>query len=159
MDISNLINARVGDILTLSDLQTQISEDESKKDYLVIDIRTYTEPNAVFKFTGLIFQDDEERDMMLLIREVDKESDYMLYYMDNEGNMGAFREYFLTEDGKDLTEAFNANVEGIEIEWVKKSAGTHFGIEYQVESSENDEEPPVTIAEYQNDQWENYPHC
>ena len=151
--IGNLLGFGVGDILTLSDIQTQKEFNELSMDFRIKEVRTYKEPNDIFTYTGYVL-DYDPRDgedpipLMLIIRQMCDDFDLMLYYLDQEGSMEDFKEHILKSDEQDFKDNFEVTVtfkdKTSDITWDKKAAGTFFGIE----TTSNSNSDHKTIAEY-----------
>lgn len=96
-------NYKVGDIITLSDIQTQSEFDQMSVDFLIREVRTYKEPSGFFIYTGYIAEyqatdDKEAQTIMLLLREFDEDYDFRVFYMDTEGSSPEFESLFVEVD-------------------------------------------------------------
>lgn len=140
---------KVGDIMTLSDLQTQMEFDQPSYDFTLIEVRNYKESGGMFEFIGYVVENPDEQKLMLLVRTMGEDYDLMFYYLDQDGDIGDF-ESLLSEDGDDFIDEFDAEqeIDGKQLKagFKKKSYGTVFGVEHN--SSSDSEETIKTIAEY-----------
>jgi len=153
-----------GDIITLSDIQTQKDFNEMTVDFKIIETRIYREPKNFFVYTGYIFNyqspdNDEPIKMMILIRQVGDDSDVMVYFLDNEGSASDFIPLF-TEDKKDLINRFEVTIHAdkdIDVTWDKKNDESTFGVLTQSSETGSDHK---TLAEYfTNDDAAGNPHA
>jgi len=104
LDIHKLASHKVGDIVTLSDLQTQIEFNSLKVDFVIDAVRHYNEPSGVFKFTGYVVHADgkpDEPPYMILIKEVGNAHDVFVYYLDSN------HEFYVAKDGQPPCEVMN----------------------------------------------------
>ena len=166
-EISEFLGYTVGDIITLSDFQTQKEYGKMSVDFTIIETRKYSHPEDVYTYTGYIASyqatpDDEEQRIMLLIRKVGTKFDLQVYYLDNDGPSENFGDIFVEEED-DLEERFNSDLffddleKPLEVTWDRQGP-TNFGIE--VISSESEEPDCKTIAEYfTNDDTRGNPNC
>ena len=159
--IEKLINHKVGDIITLSDVQTLISlgDDISLP---IIETRIYNEPEGTFTYYAYVVQaparedEDEGQKYMVLIRVVDDETEIQLLYLDQADSVEAYAEHILDEDQEDFIDSFEVDIEGVgDVEWIKKFSW--FGIE--TETSEDDDVPPRTLGEFESDADERVSKC
>jgi len=51
-NLADFVGFRVGDIISLSDLQTQTEYNAMSVDFIIREVRTYSEPNSVFTYYG-----------------------------------------------------------------------------------------------------------
>jgi hypothetical protein len=164
-DVNDFLGYGTGDIITLSDIQTQKEFNKMEVDFKIIETREYKHPENVFVYTAYIatYQsspDEEEQQIMLLIRQVGDDFDLHVYFMDNDGPSESFEDLFV-EDEDDLVDRFEVDIsfddESVEVTW-DRQGNTNFGIECS--SSESEEENVKTIAEYfTNDDTHGNPHC
>jgi hypothetical protein len=139
-----LSSHKVGDIITLSDLQTQIEFDSLKVDFVVDEVRHYQEPSDLFKYTGYVVHADgkpDEPPYLILIKEVGEVRDVFVYYLDSS------HEFYVTRDGlppcdvmevilNDTKENFRSRIECVvaykegsnPVVWDLQ--GTTFGVRY-----------------------------
>jgi len=144
--IQELLGHKVGDIMTLSDLQTQAEFDDTSVDFKIDETRLYT-VCGMFTYHAYIASaptDTNDRKYMLLIRTVDDDADLMLFYLDQEGDIVDFAEHILTEDKEDFLKEFTVELDGEDITWVRKKPTT-FGVKTTT-SAEGDDQR--TLAEY-----------
>ena len=151
----------VGDIVTLSDIQTQKQYKETSVDFKIIEKRVYQEPNDLFTFISYLVEDPDELKLMLMIRQVEDEEDLRLYYLDQEEIAAEYVEAIITENGEDLEETFEANIildddSEKEVTWYKQRI--IFGIETEIRSSDHTNDIK-TIADYYTKDHEENPHC
>jgi hypothetical protein len=164
-NISNVLNFGVGDIITLSDIQTQTEFKKLDVDFTIVETREYKHPEGIFCYTGYIavYQaspDAEQQQIMLVVRQVGDQYDLRVYYMDSDGlseNFGAI----INDDGEDLVDRFEVdlhfNEETLPVTWDRQGA-TNFGVECR--SSETKHVNCKTIANYfTNDDTRGNPHC
>lgn len=168
-EISEFLGYGVGDIITLSDLQTQKEFKKMSVDFTIIETREYAHPEGVFTYTGYIASyqatsDDEEQQIMLLIRKIGTSYDLQVYYMDNDGPSENFEGMFV-EGIDDLEERFESKLffddleEPLEVTWDRQGP-TNFGIEVTSSESEVEEPDCKTIAEYfTSDDIRGNPNC
>lgn len=151
-DINNFIGFEEGDIVTLSDLQTQRDFGSLSADFRIKQVRTYREPNNFFCYTAYICEypkkdEEDEMSIILLVRQMDKDFDLMCFYLDSEGDSSEFEALF-TEDGEDLENRFDSCLsldEGeVDVTWDKKNSESTFGVEVK----SGDKTDQKTIAEY-----------
>jgi hypothetical protein len=163
--ISDFLNYGIGDIATLSDLQTQKEFKKMEVDFLIIETREYRHP--IFTYTGYVMSykatpEDEEQQILLLIRQVGDDFDLRVYYMDSDGPSDDFEDLFVVDDD-DLVDRFDATLHfdednaDLEVTW-DRQGHSNFGIE--CDSSESEETTIKTLAEYfTNDDTRGNPHC
>lgn len=164
-DINDFLGYGVGDIITLSDIQTQKEFNKLEVDFRIIETREYRHPENMFVYTGYIavYQatpEDEEQQIMLLIRQVGDDFDLHVYYMDNDGPSESFEDLFV-EDDDDLVDRFEVDLhfdeESLPVTWDRQGS-SNFGIECN--SSESEETNVKTISEYfTNDDTRGNPYC
>jgi len=147
-----LSSAKVGDILTLSDIQVIEDYDTINLDLIIKEKRTYKEPDGVFSYTAYIAEPDEKepRKYMVMLRQVGDIHDLMIWTLDMEGDVSEFLGHLVTEDGKDLQEHFSLDVEDdkgkdIEVNWLKRNNHTYFGVRTTSTDGADDSK---TVAEY-----------
>jgi len=160
--INDFLRFGVGDVVTLSDLQTQETFNESSVDFMITETREYIEPNGVFKYTCYLMENNDSDGLMLIIREVGNDFDMLICY-----RVGSFviddgiAATFLNDKRDDFKDTFIGSIEDGEeakdVLWVKKDSGTTFGVTYN--STEGSGKAPHHICEYQNDTWPDNPHA
>lgn len=156
----------VGDIITLSDLQTQAEFNELHVDFVIKEARVYNEPNGLFAYTAYIcdYPNEQEQTIMVLLRESGDAFDILVYYQDQEGDACDYEGLF-NEDGQDLVERFEVDLHlskgESRVVWDKKQAGSTFGTDTVVVDSDGNESHDIkTLAEYfTDDDTDNNPHC
>lgn len=183
-EASDFLKFKEGDIITLSDLQTQVEFNSTSADFLIKEVRTYTEPSGSFTYTGYLAaykpgdEIDEQKGIMLLVRDFkDIGYDLRVYYLDQDGPVGDYEvilerkpcvsesdeepdEEDIPEITVDLSDRFD-NVlyldnEEFHVTWDKQGV-TFFGVETRSTSMKNDQK---TIAEYfTDDETKGNPHC
>jgi hypothetical protein len=163
--ISDFLNYGVGDIATLSDLQTQKEFKKMEADFLIIETRKYRHPEGIFTYTGYLMSykatpEAVEQQIFLLIRQVGDDFDLRVYYLDSDGPSDSFEDLFI-EDEDDLVDRFDVTLNfddtSLEVTWDQQGQ-SNFGIE--CDSSESGETNVKTIAEYfTNDDTHGNPHC
>ncbi len=86
--IDDFLDYTTGDIITLSDSQTQIEFDELSVEFVITEVRTWKGPDDLFTYTGYIAEytpaGKDTEQVMLLVREVDREYDLRVYYLDQD---------------------------------------------------------------------------
>jgi hypothetical protein len=165
--INDFIGFEVGDIITLSDIQTQKEFKEMEVDFKIIQTREYRHPNGVFAYTGYIASyqatpEDEEQQIMLLVRQIGDDFDLQVYYMDNEGTSEEFEALFV-ENEEDLLDRFEVQLhfgeEDLDVTWDRQGP-TNFGVNYSSSDDDEDDEIIKTLAEYfTNDDTRGNPYC
>lgn len=164
-NISNVLNFGVGDIITLSDIQTQTEFKKLEVDFTIVETREYKHSEGVFCYTGYIavYQaspDADPQQIMLVVRQVGDQYDLRVYYMDSDGpseNFGAI----ISGDGEDLIDRFDVDLhfgeETLPVTWDRQGV-TNFGVVCR--SSETKHVNCKTIASYfTNDDTRGNPHC
>ena len=163
--INDFSQMSVGDIITLSDLQTQKEYDALSADFKVKEVRFYDEPNGLFNHIAVICNyenkdkgaEGQDQSIMVLARNFKtvNEFDIFVYYLDMEGEISGAAEHILNEDGQDLKNRIEVTVyfdDGeVDVTWDKKSLGTVFGVETSIFQTEHREEviqDNKTIVEY-----------
>lgn len=165
--IEELLGYGIGDIITLSDIQTQKEFKLMAVDFKIVETREYRHPEAMYTYTGYIASyqatpEDEEQQIMLLVRLIGDDFDLRVYYMDNDGQSESFETLFVDDDD-DLEERFNSALnfddldDPLPVTWDRQGP-TNFGIE--CDTSESSETNIKTIGEYYtNDDTRGNPHC
>jgi hypothetical protein len=164
-NISNVLNFGVGDIITLSDIQTQTEFKKLDVDFTIVETREYKHPEGVFCYTGYIavYQaspDAEQQQIMLVVRQVGDQYDLRVYYMDSDGPADIFEGLFVKEED-DLVDRFEVTLhfdeDHLDVTWDRQGV-TNFGIECR--SSASKDVNCKTIASYfTNDDTRGNPHC
>ena len=169
MTVSNFTGFHNGDIITLSDLQTQKEFNKMEVDFRIIEVRTYQHPESIYKYTGYLaeYKATPEADpqiIMLLLRQIDSDFDLRVYFMDTDGPtededlMLMFNP--LEDDLKDRFDVelfFEADDAVLPVTWDRQGP-TNFGIECH--STATGDTNVKTIAEYfTNDDTRGNPHC
>ena len=153
----------IGDVITLSDIQTQMEYSELSADFLIQAIRIYRHPEGAFKYTAYIAyykpNTENEKQIMLLIRQVGIEYDMRVFYLNVDGASEQFP--LFTEAGDDLLDRFEVDINfqdgDLPVTW-DRQGDSNFGIEATVTGA--DEVDCKTIAEYfTNDETKGNPHC
>lgn len=167
MKLQEILNHSVGDIITLSDIQTQIEYKKTNVDFVITEKREYNHPENLFKYTAFIASYDpdktddiEAKDIMVLVREIGNDYNLRLFYLDNCGLVENFEPLFC-ESEDDLIDRFEVDLhfgdENLPVTWDKQDK-TNFGIETY--STEFESSQCKTIAEYfTNDDTKGNPHC
>jgi|GEM_PF-5570376 len=145
--IEKLLNHNVGDIMTLSDLQTQAEFDDTSVDFQIEETRLYKEPGGMFEYHAYVAKAPNERKYMLLIRVVDDEADVMLYYLDQDGDIEVFAEHILNEDQDDFLKDFTVEIDEEDVTWVRKRPTT-FGVKTTTSNENGKDEDQRAIVEY-----------
>jgi hypothetical protein len=161
--VKDFLGYDVGDVITLSDIQTQVEYNALSADFIIQGIRIYRHPEGAFKYTAYIANykhgTEEERQIMLLIRQVGTDFDMRVFYLNTDG---ISEQYPLFSDtGEDLVDRFEVDINfpdgDLPVTW-DKQGDSNFGIETTVTG--NNEINCKTIAEYfTNDETKGNPHC
>jgi len=96
--VNDFLNFGVGDMITLSDIQTQHEYDDLSADFRIHEVRTYKEPNDTFKYTCYICKyavKDTDKLVMVRVRQVGSDYDLFVYYLDQEGDVVDFAEHLI----------------------------------------------------------------
>jgi len=110
--VTNFKGYRRGDVITLSDIQTQKEFGEMSVDFIIKNIRTYREPNGFLTYTAYICEyqgkdDDEPNQIMIMVREVNDNYDLMFYFLEADGDVTQFPMLFtkeVVEEDNDVNE-------------------------------------------------------
>jgi len=144
MEIKELLGHEKGDIITISDLQTIATYEKTEGlDLEIKKVRKYSEAD-LFTYTGYVASDESGQKFMLMIRQVDDEFDLILFYLDQEGDAEDYYDAVINENGDDFEETFEVEIEGEDVEWIRKSSSI-FGVEIEINGTKG---KPLTIAEY-----------
>lgn len=161
--IKDFLGYAVGDVVTLSDIQTQETFNSPTVDYAIKEIREYVEPNGVFKYTCYLIENSDSDGLMLLVREVGDDFDMLICYKVGEFVIDEMiAKTFLNPEKEDFADTFIGSIqteegEDTDVLWVKKDSGTTFGVTYN--STGGPGKAPHHICEYQNDTWSDNPHA
>lgn len=164
--VDDFIGFGVGDIITLSDIQTQEEYNKTSVDFRIKEVRVYQKPMDAFTYTGYLAEykpdKDEEHQIMLFVMQVGEDFELRVYFLDNDGPSEDFGP-ILSEDVEDLIDRFDVTLhiddKDYPVTWDRQGSSA-FGVE--VTSTESDEEEPdcKTLAEYfTNDETKGNPHC
>lgn len=87
MKYEELMNYGEGDIITLSDFQTQEQFEAPEVDFRIISVRTYEEPDGAFTYRGYILippdaEEDREEKYMILLMQSGDVHEIRVYYLD-----------------------------------------------------------------------------
>ena len=166
MEKQEFLGFSVGDIITLSDIQTQMAYNKSKIDFKISEVRVYKEPQGGFTYTAYIAEykpdDEEEHQIMLIVLTlgVGEIFELRLFYLDGDGVSGDFEPLFMENDD-DLVERFEVtlHIEGEDLPVTfDKQGPTSFGVEFY--TNEISEPQCKAIAEYfTEDECRGNPHC
>lgn len=153
-DVSEFLGFGVGDVVTLSDLQTQAQYNDTDIDFRIVGLRHYHEPNDCFTLTCYMLEDPGEDDLplMLVVKQVNDVYDLFVYYLEEEGELYAAEDgqeecpllILFKEDEDDLKERIEAVKEDKTITWDKQNGST-FGVEYEDDEGDTG---ITTLAEY-----------
>ena len=81
-------NLKIGDIIKLSDLQTQEDFGEFPVVFKVEDVRVYEYPEINLKATCYIIKNPKQKqDLMIMVKQIGDVFELFSYYMDNQGNI------------------------------------------------------------------------
>ena len=104
-------NVTVGDMITLSDFQTQKEYNALSADFRIREVRDYKEPSGLFEHKAIICDyenkdggEGEEQSIMVLLRNFVSigEWDLMVYYLDQDGDISEYVESMLVEAEEEL---------------------------------------------------------
>lgn len=161
--IQEFLGYGIGDVITLSDIQTQVAYNDLNADFLIQAIRIYRYPESAFKYTAYIADykhgTEDEKQIMLLIRQVGAEYDMRVFYLNTDGASEQFP--LFSEAGDDLVDRFEVDINfpdgDLPVTW-DRQGDSNFCVETTVSGS--DEVDCKTIAEYfTNDETKGNPHC
>lgn len=85
--VQELASYRVGDLITLSDLQTQIEASDLAKEFPITQVRKYRHPEGIFEHTGYLIDGPEDVTYMVLVKTVGQNHEIYVYYIDTEGRL------------------------------------------------------------------------
>ena len=168
-DVQNYLGYSVGDMITLSDIQTQSAYNKTSVDFRIIEFREYVQPEGAFKYSAYIaeYKPDKESDpkqIMLMVMQVENEFELRVYTLSMEGTAEDM-EPVLDPEEDDLLDRFEVTLnfddsDDLPVTW-DRQGNSAFGVEVFSSSSEDEEEPDCkTIAEYfTNDETNGNPHC
>jgi len=164
-DLKDYLGYHIGDIITLSDIQTQEEYKKTEVDFIVTEVRTYKESSGFFIYTGYIasYKPDPEHNhqIMLMIRNIGDSFDLRVFFLNSEGNSVDFESLF-SPDKDDLIDRFNATLhfddsEDLEVTWDRQNT-SFFGIE--TTSTKIGGIDQKNIEEYfTNDETRGNPYC
>jgi hypothetical protein len=80
--LNDFLGYRVGDMIALSDMQTQTEYNKMSVDHPIRAIRKYTEPNGVFQYIGYVVETPSKQQLLILIKAMGKDFEIHIYYMD-----------------------------------------------------------------------------
>lgn len=177
--VDELINFNPGDIITLSDLQTQKDYDSLKTDFLIEETRLYEDPNDLFKIYAYIVKPEvegkeDEPPYMIAIKAVGNDFDVFVYYLDSDGPV-----YLSDSDDEEaeqdcdflgiLNDDYDSFKDRLEVTMTKEEGeGTQkveitWDLQQQthgVEFIDGNDEGITSLAEYfTNDDTGGNPHC
>lgn len=149
----------VGDIVSLSDLQTQMEYNQLSVDFIIREVRTYIEPNGVFTYYGYTVEaPNEAHDQYLLLVKTMKEAFEIYVFFKDTGASGALYSgdvgggpcpllAFFDDAGKDFIGRFEAQVTDKTgthaVTWDKQTSS--YGIAF---NSTTDGEGMCSLGEY-----------
>ncbi len=156
-DVTNFKGFGKGDIITLSDIQTQKEFEELTADFKVTEVRTYREPGDFFHYTGYICvyqgksDDDEPQQVMVLLREMKEMYDLFVYYMDQDGDIKEYdwliEEKAVEEDKEDGEESDEDTVVVIEeTEEEEEDSGTTEDLVERFEVTQHFDEGDIEVT-------------
>jgi hypothetical protein len=110
----------VGDLVTLSDMQTQEEYSKMTVDFPIREVRTYVEPNGVFTYIGYIVETPEKQQLLILVKTMGSDFEIYVFYMDTgaalyqaeAGQDPCALLCLLTADQKDLIKRIEAQITG-----------------------------------------------
>jgi hypothetical protein len=116
--VAEFLGYGVGDLITLSDLQTQEEFKKMSVNFPIREVRKYTEPNGVFTYVGYTVESPTKQMLLILVKTMGKLFEVYSFYKDTAAPLyqaGAGQEAcplyaLLTDDLKDLTPRFDAQV-------------------------------------------------
>lgn len=135
--IQDFLSFKVGDLITLSDLQTQAEYNKMSVDFPIKEVRTYKEPNGVFEYYGYMVE-APNCDLYLVLFKTMKEVFEPYIFFKDTGASGPLSSFspllaFFNDDGKDFVSRFDAQVTDKTgthlVVWDKQTSS--YGIEFQ----------------------------
>lgn len=175
--VEELIDFNPGDIITLSDLQTQKDFDALETDFLIESTRLYEEPNGIYRIYAYVVKPEiegkeDEPPYMIAIKVVGTDYDIYVYYLDTEGPV------FLNEEEDEdqdcdllaiLNDDYDSFKERLEVTVTKETEDDTHEIEvtwdlqdqtHGVSFIDGHDEGITSLAEYfTNDDTGGNPHC
>ena len=149
--VADFLGYQVGDILTLSDLQTQEEFKKLSVDFTIREIRTYKEPNGVFTYIGYSIVTPNNQSLLVLVKTMGEAFEVYIFFQDTAAPIAEKSPLLclLTEDQKDLVLRMESDIpnEGAEgthhVTWDRQTV-TH-GVDYE---DTGDIEGICTLGEY-----------
>jgi len=142
---------RVGDIITLSDLQTQTDYNKMSVDFPIREVRTYAEPNGIFKHYGYMVEaPNDAHDLYLILIRTTKDLFEPYVFCKDVGASGPLPGNliaFFDEAGEDFIPRFEAQVTDQSgthaVTWDKQTS--FYGVDFK---STVDGDGMCSLAEY-----------
>jgi hypothetical protein len=153
--LADFLGYHVGDLISLSDLQTQLEFKKEIVDFPIRDIRQYVEPSGVFTYIGYMVEAPTGQEFMIVVKSMGEDYEVYVFYMDQSGTLYEAEDgqdscphwCLLSDDLKDLRKRFEAYVEGPKgnrsVTWDRQTV-TH-GIEFR---DTNTTEGICSLGEY-----------
>jgi hypothetical protein len=129
----------VGDVVTLTDLQTQAEFNQSSVDFKIVETREYK--NDAFHITCYLISGPNEVQYMVMVKKVGEAYDVFVYYLDTDGGLHEDLDgktpcpfyALLSPDLKDLTARIEVTVNfkdgtSSDVNWDKQN--TTFPVNY-----------------------------
>lgn len=98
LTIEELVSFGKGDVITLSDLQSQLDADDLTQELVIQDIRKYKGPDGIFEYTGYVADGPGGQDdlrFMIVIKVVGDKHEIYVYYLEADGKL------YVAEDGQE----------------------------------------------------------
>lgn len=159
-ELQAFLDYKPGDIITLSDFQTQKDFDASTVDFLIESIRVYEDPNGSFRIYGYVVKPEiegkeDEPPYLIAIKAVGDVFDIFVYYLDSDGPV-----YMNEGEDQDceflllLNNEFDGFLDRLEVQ-VTTEKGEEFDINWDLQDethgvvfSDGTEEGITTLADY-----------
>jgi hypothetical protein len=157
--IADFAGFQVGDLVSLSDLQTQAEYNKLSVDFPIREVRTYSEPNGVFKYYGYVVEaPNAAHDLYLLLIKTMKEAFEAYVFFKDIGASGPVYAAptsqpqcpllaFFDEAGKDFVARFEAQVTDASgkhaVTWDRQTSS--YGVNFE---STTDGEGICSLGEY-----------
>lgn len=101
--VNDFLGFGVGDMITLSDIQTQFEYDDLNADFKIQEVRRYHEPNDFFTYSAYLCKykgGEKEKMVMVLVRQMGADYDLLVFYLDQDGDVSEYAIHLIT--GKEV---------------------------------------------------------
>jgi hypothetical protein len=92
MTIEELVSFGRGDVIILSDIQSQLDADDLTQELVIQDIRKYTGPDGLFEYTGYLANGRENLRFMVMVKVVGDKHEIYVYYLETDGKLYGTRD-------------------------------------------------------------------